>query len=250
MSDLILADIVTQCLVLEKQAVQIYLKLRDQAKAENLKSFWLEMSQQEIQHVQYWENLLKIVTEKKIPNLFDQPDEILQELKTIEKKLNVMLTDKEDHSDISKSFLIAYHIEFFLLHPAFEAMFFLMRKEMGDSSPEKDYRTHIHRLIEMMKTIKNDRPEFELISHLTDHLWTRNQQLARQMADIKQLRGLLPICMHCKKIRDDKGFWQQVEEYIGDHSEAVFSHGICNDCIEKYYPEIYQDLKISKSKND
>lgn len=58
------------------------------------------------------------------------------------------------------------------------------------------------------------------------------------LADVKTLSGLLPICSSCKKIRDDKGYWNQIEVYIRDHSEADFSHSICPDCARKLYPEI------------
>jgi hypothetical protein len=51
----------------------------------------------------------------------------------------------------------------------------------------------------------------------------------------KELKGLLPICSVCKKIRDDKGYWNQIEGYIQKHSDAQFSHGICPDCSKKYY---------------
>ena len=54
--------------------------------------------------------------------------------------------------------------------------------------------------------------------------------------EIKTLRGIIPICAACKKIRDDKGYWQQVEAYIRDRSEAEFSHGICPECVDKLYP--------------
>ena len=61
--------------------------------------------------------------------------------------------------------------------------------------------------------------------------------LKQALANVKQLTGLLPICSHCKKIRDDKGYWNQIEVYIDQHSEARFSHGICQDCAKKYYPD-------------
>ena len=57
---------------------------------------------------------------------------------------------------------------------------------------------------------------------------------------MKKLGGLLPICASCKKIRDDKGYWNQIEEYIRDHSEAEFTHSICNECAEKLYPDFMQ----------
>ena len=66
------------------------------------------------------------------------------------------------------------------------------------------------------------------------------------LSKVKQLSGLLPICASCKKIRDDKGYWNQIEEYIRNHSEADFSHGLCPPCIEKLYPE-YSTNKSNKN---
>jgi PAS domain S-box-containing protein len=72
-----------------------------------------------------------------------------------------------------------------------------------------------------------------------------NRRLVNELQDalgkVKLLSGLLPICANCKKIRDDKGYWTQIEGYIKEHSEAEFSHGICPDCIQKLYPEFSDD---------
>ena len=61
--------------------------------------------------------------------------------------------------------------------------------------------------------------------------------LRKAIEEIKTLRGIVPICANCKKIRDDKGFWEQVEAYVSKHTEARFSHGICPDCMDKLYPD-------------
>lgn len=63
----------------------------------------------------------------------------------------------------------------------------------------------------------------------------KNKKLEEALSEIQTLRGILPICAGCKKIRDDKGYWNQIELYIEAHSEAEFSHGICPDCMEKLY---------------
>ena len=68
-----------------------------------------------------------------------------------------------------------------------------------------------------------------------------NEELQQALREVKVLRGLIPICASCKKIRNDGGFWQQLEEYLGEHSEAEFSHGLCQPCIKKLYPGVYQD---------
>ncbi|MFW2373107.1 MAG: CHASE domain-containing protein [Gammaproteobacteria bacterium] len=68
-------------------------------------------------------------------------------------------------------------------------------------------------------------------------------KLQQAIDEVQNLRGILPICSSCKKIRDDKGSWSQIEVYIKDHSEAEFSHGICPECAEKLYPEIHTNKK-------
>ena len=65
------------------------------------------------------------------------------------------------------------------------------------------------------------------------------RELEDALAEIKTLRGIIPMCSSCKKIRDDEGYWHQVEVYIRDHSEAEFSHGSCPECATKLYPESF-----------
>ena len=67
------------------------------------------------------------------------------------------------------------------------------------------------------------------------------EQVEEKASQVTTLKGLIPICSSCKKIRDDEGYWQQVEKYVSDHSEVEFSHGICPDCKVELYPEIYKD---------
>lgn len=69
-------------------------------------------------------------------------------------------------------------------------------------------------------------------------------ELRKALANVKQLSGLLPICASCKRIRDDKGYWTQIESYIHEHSEAEFTHGICPECAEEAFKEV-DELKKS-----
>ena len=68
-------------------------------------------------------------------------------------------------------------------------------------------------------------------------------ELQEALSEVKTLSGLLPICSHCKKIRDDRGYWNQLETYLLDHSNALLSHSICPECAEKYYPDILKPKK-------
>lgn len=74
--------------------------------------------------------------------------------------------------------------------------------------------------------------------NLEDLVEARTKELQNAREDIKTLEGIIPICAHCKKIRDDKGYWNQIEEYIAQHSQARFSHGLCKDCAAELYPDI------------
>ncbi len=71
------------------------------------------------------------------------------------------------------------------------------------------------------------------------------EALQKSLNDVRTLRGILPICANCKKIRDDQGYWNQVEVYVRDHTEAQFSHGICPECRKKMYPNLGQDKEAA-----
>lgn len=80
----------------------------------------------------------------------------------------------------------------------------------------------------------------ELCARVQTHLALKQTRDALQDAlnQVKRLSGLLPICANCKKIRDDRGYWKEIEHYIEEHSEALFTHGICPECWQRLYPNI------------
>ena len=78
---------------------------------------------------------------------------------------------------------------------------------------------------------------------LLRNLYQTVQALQSSLDKVRLLGGLLPICSSCKRIRDDQGYWNQIEAYIRDHSEAEFSHSICPDCTKKLYPDLVQSEK-------
>lgn len=80
-------------------------------------------------------------------------------------------------------------------------------------------------------------------------LLDEKNKLQQALYEIKTLRGIIPICSHCKQIRDDEGLWKQIEDYIHTHSEAKLSHGICPNCMKKHYPQEYAAI-LSKEKQD
>ncbi|MBU0674312.1 MAG: response regulator [Proteobacteria bacterium] len=79
------------------------------------------------------------------------------------------------------------------------------------------------------------------IQELYRQVEAQRAELQLALTELKTLRGIIPICMYCKQIRDDEGYWNQVEKYITEHSQAKFSHGICPTCFEEKFAELEQD---------
>ena len=97
------------------------------------------------------------------------------------------------------------------------------RQEVGESFPFEELRLFNERLQEEVRL-------------KTEELEARNQALEKALLEVRTLSGLIPICASCKRIRDDSGYWNEVEEYFHTHSDVVFTHGMCPTCIPKYFP--------------
>ncbi len=148
--------------------------------------------------------------------------EMSKEIKALDKNSKIILTTA--HSDASILInSIEVGIDKYIMKPLDIASLF--------SSVEKCAEN-----IMLEKKIQQQNKEKdELISKLQDAL-----------NNVKKLSGLLPICSSCKKIRNDNGYWKQIEGYIAEHSEAVFTHGICPDCMKRLYPNLIQDMPGEK----
>lgn len=77
------------------------------------------------------------------------------------------------------------------------------------------------------------RERSDLVKEQRDLLARQKEELENALSRVKQLEGIIPICMYCKKIRDDRNSWKQLERYLSEHSEAMFSHGICPTCVDE-----------------
>jgi PleD family two-component response regulator len=85
-----------------------------------------------------------------------------------------------------------------------------------------------------------------MLRNLQKELQEKNVQLEEALANVKTLQQFLPICANCKKIRDDEGYWQDVEVYVRDHINVLFSHSICPDCLKALYPDYWEEMQADK----
>lgn len=113
---------------------------------------------------------------------------------------------------------------------------------------EEELTKHREQLSEMVKTrtIELEKANLLLQTEILERKQLEEKKekliadLKEALNNVKRLRGLVPICANCKKVRDDKGYWEEVESYLHDHSEVEFTHGLCPDCIAVLYPEFYK----------
>jgi DNA-binding response OmpR family regulator len=80
------------------------------------------------------------------------------------------------------------------------------------------------------------------VAELESALVARVEELQNAISHIKHLQGILPICMHCHRIRDDHESWQRIETYLMDHADVQLSHGLCPDCFRKHYPQFTDEV--------
>jgi hypothetical protein len=235
-----LKEILGICLSIERKAAGFYSRLSEVSGPGEIRDFWKSMSTQEAGHVRFWVRLVELEEQGALLNVFDHPEITARELGKLSLQIDdLMKTGLPD--DPAQGMLLAYRLEFMMMHPAFPALFLIMDKKTGDPSPERSYMTHIGGLIDQARRLGTSGPEFEMIADLMERQWTVSLDLAGRMAEIRELRTLVPICSYCKNVRNDKGYWEKVEKYMEDHFPTEFSHGICPDCIRKHFPEFYDD---------
>lgn len=185
-------DIVRLCLSLDVKASKIYAELERLTDHEKLKSFWQTMSSEEESHVQFWKNFLAIMDQGSVPQIFEDEENIYSELDSINKKVDVLFSElKKNTSTISKMLLLAYRMEFYLLHPAFENLFFYAaHTELITPNPGDQYASHIRKFINAFNTYGIATPELELLGETVEKLWHENRSLARQNM-LDPLTGIL-----------------------------------------------------------
>ncbi|MCP3872895.1 MAG: PAS domain-containing protein [Desulfobacteraceae bacterium] len=130
--------------------------------------------------------------------------------------------ESEDSETIEDDF---FSTEIRIVLPSGDIKWILLRSKPSDKTRSGEV-TWVGCIVDITDQMKL---AFEKEYHL--------KELQKAIDEIKILKGILPLCSYCKKIRDDKGYWNQVDAYINDHSEASISHGICPECAKKYYPD-------------
>ncbi len=175
-------QIVKICLTIDRIAQQAYYLLGTITPDRRMKEFWLEMSEEENMHIAFWLRFKDLAEKWNLPDVFENPEEIIYELESIIPKAEKLLERCKKQKDLISSITLAYRLEFYLLHPAFEVLFHFLGSAVGAPNPEDTYEQHINKIIEMLNRNAETTPELELLGETLQRLWQENKKLAHQVS--------------------------------------------------------------------
>lgn len=190
MEEKILVDIINLCLALDTKTSLTYSEISGLSENSELKQFWENMAKEEEEHIEFWQKLLKLAKKGLLPQLFQNGEKIKAELEEIAEKVGTLIETAKSTRNISDAFLIAFQLEFFLLHPAFETLFHFIKIFDTQVNPEDVYERHLNEFIEAFNKYGTVTPELGLLGEALQRLWRENKALALQ-SSLDELTGIL-----------------------------------------------------------
>ena len=188
MEDKNIWKIIDLCISINQKATQIYINFSEKEKIEELKAFWIEMADEEKIHTAFWNTAKEIAQEYMPSSIFHDPSATKEELETILQKIDILSTRWAENQTIENALILAYRLEYYILHPTFELLFHAL-KPLG-TDPSEHYDRHIKRFIEMFIRYGDITPELELLGETLKSLWERNIALI-EISMFDELTGLL-----------------------------------------------------------
>ncbi len=189
----VLVKIVESCLSIDQSSAEVYGALQESFADHPLRSFWQNMKEEEETHVAFWSELLELVKEGHIPQFFDRPHVFAEELEELAQKATGQVAQAALANSVDAAFLIAYKMEFYMLHPAFEALFHYasgLPLTSALQNPDNDYEQHLGHFIAAFSKYGGESAEMVVLGSVLNSLWLRNRELAIQ-AHRDPLTGLL-----------------------------------------------------------
>ena len=183
-----LIRILELCENIDINAAYIYERFAEQCKGKT-KNFWLKMMAEEQRHIEHWRFLLEMAKEGTLPQIFDNPEDILADLENITKRVKDLIQEAEKLTIPSRMYYISHCMEFYVLHTAFERMLRFVNKLSNNKSAAEDYDNHINYFLNHFKECENVPPEMTLLVDAISRLWKENKRLT-QMSEEDPLTGV------------------------------------------------------------
>ncbi|WP_321494893.1 GGDEF domain-containing protein [uncultured Desulfobacter sp.] len=170
--------IIRLCSSINQKAIQIYTKLSQTEEITALKTFWVEMAEEEKIHAVFWNKIEQTAKDCIFPSVFDTPSDIQKELSAILDKIEVLSSRWEERKSMENALILAYRLEYYMLHPTFKVLFNALKPLGGDIDPSDTHDCHIRKFMDMFIQYSHITPELELLGETLQSLWRRNKILA------------------------------------------------------------------------
>ena len=255
----VLIDILSSCLTLDKKASEIYDNFSKTIKNKKAQAFWKDMSAQENEHVLFWEQILAMAQNGMLPQLFDRPYELREDLKAMRSNIEQLVKRSKRISNITEAFLVAYRVEFVMLRPEFQSMFHFIKTVLNEPTPGDEYEAHLQGFINALKQYVKVSPELEFLGETILRFREVSEQLALQsyidfLTGILNRRGLfntiIPLAYlaqrnsshvgimmvdidHFKKVNDTYGH-QTGDEVLKSVARVIKAHVRSSDIVGRY----------------
>ncbi|MBI4800408.1 MAG: GGDEF domain-containing protein [Desulfarculus sp.] len=183
MSEEVMTAIIRKCLHIDSLAAEMYRCLSEGFAGAEVARFWRRMAREEREHVEFWQVLLALAQQGLVPQVFEDPYQVAQELEEVEARVRLLEKQCLEPPQVNLAFVVAYRLEFYLLHPAFAALFHYaasLGRINGLNSPLESYEAHIHQFLEALGRWGSGSPELELAGEVLVRLWRENKLLAQQ----------------------------------------------------------------------
>ena len=252
MSDAQLNKIIALCLSMDKLASTAYLQLSKNTKG-RLSTFWLSMSLEEDTHVQIWQRLLALAKEGMIPQIFDDPGKSAAELSAVKSKCERLCRNIDTISDKPETFLLAFRLEFYILHPAFATLFHFVSLFDDQVETEELYDQHIEKFIKALNTYATRTPELELLGETLRRLWHDNRALTVQsttdeLTMILNRRGFLNVLKPLSHLAQRSNFAVTIMLIDIDdfkHINDAFGHATGDKVLRKVAQTLRTNMRAS-----
>ena len=245
--------IIDQCLRLDNHATRLYTSLANNAGGRELKEFWEDIASQNEQHLIYWDRLQRWADKGVLNNLFDDPRKILADLTALQEKVHDLADECGQIRRKEKAFTMAFKLEFYLLHPAFETLSQYVATFNGNAETDYSYERFVNRLFDALQKNELSTLELELVGEVIHRLWKENRRMAflsnyDELTGVFNRRGLFNAITHLAHLAQRNENIVSVLMIDIDHFKTVndtYGHQFGDDMLRRVAACIRESIRAS-----
>lgn len=253
MSTTNMTEIIDQCFRMDSHATRLYTNLARNAGSQELKAFWQDIATQNETHLIYWNRMQKWAEKGMLNNLFDEPQQVLKELTALQEKVHYLADGCLEVRRKEKAFTMAFKLEFYLLHPAFETLSQYVETFNGSADANSSCERFVSRLFDALQQNELSTLELELVGEVIHRLWKENRRMAflsnyDELTGVFNRRGLFNAITHIAHLAQRNGHTVSALMIDIDRFKAVndtYGHQFGDEVLRRVADCIRESIRAS-----